>query len=312
MAVFAAGGLQFQPTSELRMTSEDLYLSPLEVRVSYTFLNLTGHDVSGTVAFPMPEISVAEMSERPHKFHGSSLEGDIFDFHVEAAGELIKPQADIYAFVKDRKGVEKDVTEVLRKYRVPVIKPDPTYSTLTTDEMKALVAAGVVDNDEDHHPLWSVRTTFHWQQTFPAGQSISITHRYKPIVGGSWIRANIPSDDGRSQEFCFDKTFARSAQALPADDNGMLGETQLEYILKTGANWAGPIGTFRLEIAKGSADLVSLCPIPGLKLEWRSQSFIAEAKQYTPTTDIKLLFLYRACDKAPCQSNMPSWPGLPR
>ena len=63
LAVFGAGGLQFEQTDKIRMEREDLYLSPREVRVSYVFRNLTDHDVSGRVAFPMPEINVGQMSE---------------------------------------------------------------------------------------------------------------------------------------------------------------------------------------------------------------------------------------------------------
>ena len=50
MAMFGAGGLQFQNTDELQMTSEELYLSAEEVRVTYNFRNLTNHDASGTLS----------------------------------------------------------------------------------------------------------------------------------------------------------------------------------------------------------------------------------------------------------------------
>src|SRR5437660_1278291 len=32
---------------------------------------------------------------------------------------------------------------------------------------------------------WTLKTTYHWEQTFPAGREIVIEHRYKPSVGGS-------------------------------------------------------------------------------------------------------------------------------
>jgi Domain of unknown function (DUF4424) len=294
------------------MTSEDLYLSPLEVRVSYVFLNLTDHDVSGTVAFPLPEIPVSDMSESPHEFHKSSMDGDIFDFHVEAGGRLVKPEADIHASVKGPDGIEKDVTGLLKKYHLPAVDPEPAYGALDANAIKALVTAGVLTDDGDHYPLWSVRTTFHWQQIFPAGKNILITHRYKPVPGGDFHFTKTTQDGGKYLEpWCPDRPFVESVKALPADEDAMLLDRRLEYILKTGANWAGPISRFRLEIDKAGADLVSLCPIPGLKLQRRGQSFVAEASQYVPTTDIKLLFVYRACDKAPCGLN-PSWPGYRR
>lgn len=313
MAAFGAGGLQFQKTDELQMTSEELYLSPKEVRVTYIFRNLTNHDVKGTVAFPMPEISVAEMSESPHKFHKSYLDGDIFDFRIEAGGHLIKPEANIYAFVKDSQGRERDVTPVLRKYRLPVVDPEASYGSLDADAIKTLIAAGVLMDDDERHPLWSVRTTFHWDQVFPARQSIMITHRYRPVIGSDHLPGDISDKESRDYlaPWCLDNGFVSSVKALPADNNGNLLLAKLDYILKTGANWAGPVGHFKLEIDKAGADLVSLCPIPGLKLQRRGQSFVAEARQFTPTTDIKLLFVYRACDKAPCGLEG-TWPGFPR
>jgi hypothetical protein len=72
----------------------------------------------------------------------------------------------------------------------------------------------------------------------------------------------------------------------------MLWHGDLEYILSTGANWAGPIGYFHLELDKSDADLVSLCPIPGLHLVRKGRSFVADAEQYTPTMDIKVMFVY--------------------
>ena len=72
MATIGAGGLQFQKTDDIRMEREDLYLGLQEVRVSYVFRNLTDHDVRMTVAFPMPDVDVLGMSERPHEFHLSS------------------------------------------------------------------------------------------------------------------------------------------------------------------------------------------------------------------------------------------------
>ena len=55
-ANFAAGGITFRRTNEIRMVSEDLFLSTDEVRASYRFRNITNQDMTETVAFPMPDI----------------------------------------------------------------------------------------------------------------------------------------------------------------------------------------------------------------------------------------------------------------
>ena len=149
-------------------------------------------------------------------------------------------------------------------------------------------------------------------QVFPARQEIRVTHRYKPVLGGSVLSTAIDPNKPREYEaaWCPDEAFARAVKKVPADSDNYVLASWLEYVLKTGANWAGPIGIFRLEIHKADADLVSLCPIPGLKLQRRGQSFVAEATNYTPTTDIKALFVYRACNKTLCRNA--DWPGFPR
>lgn len=291
-ATIGAGGLQFQQTNDVRMEHEELYLSPREVRVSYVFRNITSRDVTMTVAFPMPDIDVSEMEETPHDFHLSQNDGDIFDFHVAVDGREIVSDLDARAYRRDRP--DQEVTAILKKYKMPLLWEVPRGVTVTPDN-DALVVEGLLEkSDNDFHANWIVKANFHWQQTFPAGQITRITHRYKPVIGFSW------GPDG-PDVVCPDKAFNAALEALPATRDGTRPYERLDYILKTGGNWAGPISQFRLEIDKGRADLVSLCPVPGLKLQRRGQSFIAEASQYVPTTDIKLMFVYRACAKAPCE-----------
>jgi hypothetical protein len=136
MAVFAAGGLQFQQTNELRMEREELYLSDREVRVDYVFRNITNRDVRGRVAFPMPEIHVGDMSETPHEFHKSKRDGDIFGFRVEVDGVEVTSDFQARAYVKADDETEKDVTELLQKYQILLVDPDFRVAP------KELIAAG--------------------------------------------------------------------------------------------------------------------------------------------------------------------------
>jgi hypothetical protein len=65
----------------------------------------------------------------------------------------------------------------------------------------------------------------------------------------------------------------------------------VQYVLKTGANWQGPIGHFELHIDKGGADLVSTCPIPGLQLQRAPYGFNAGATNYMPVSNLDILFV---------------------
>lgn len=318
-AVFGAGGLQFEQTDKLRMEREELFLSPREIRVSYIIRNPTDRDVRGRVAFPMPEINVGDMNETPHKFHKSGREGDVFDLRAEVNGASVGVESDVRAVIRAANGAERDVTDLLRKYKVPLVDPDD--SRLDRNTLEQLIAAEIFVNgghgpDTFERPAWLLNATYKWTQVFPSRQETRVTLRYKPVLGEAEYSTrhdgNINDPKKFNGEWCPDDAFARAVNKLPATHPAQyvrLG--RLEYFRATGPKWAGPIGTFRLEIDKAGADLVSLCPIPGLKLQRRGKSFVAEAANYAPTTDFKALFVYRACDKAPCDMQG-LWPGYPR
>ena len=134
LAIVAAGGLQFTRTNELQMAREDLYLSPWEVRAAYVFRNLTNHDVTSAVAFPLPDIDVAR--NRPQIFYRSANDGDVFDFHVEVDGQPINAVFDAHAYHG-----QQDVTSLLRNHHLSLLD-EIERPPLGTDAMRELVAAG--------------------------------------------------------------------------------------------------------------------------------------------------------------------------
>jgi hypothetical protein len=305
-AVFAAGGLQFVATDELRMEEERLVLSPTEVAVSYRFKNLTSRDVTMTVAFPLPDIDAAEMSETPHSFHSSANDGDIFNFRVFADGKPVAAQFEARAFTKD--GAE--VTELLRRFGVPLVDKGAEASSevweairkLDPAAVNALEKAGALMPEDDlHHPNWVVKAAYHWEQSFLASGVTAVEHRYEPVLGGSLIAVEDFQRPRFTQGWCPDQALANALRKLPRYEEGAhVAASWLDYVLKTGANWAGPISRFRLEIKKGDADLVSLCPIPGLSLRKEGRSFVADARDFTPRADLKVMFVSGNCQKRPC------------
>jgi hypothetical protein len=69
-------------------------------------------------------------------------------------------------------------------------------------------------------------------------------------------------------------------------------EERIEYVLRTGANWAGPIGSFRLVVDKGDADsLISFCG-EGVKRLSPTQ-FEMRATDFVPRRDLSILILKR-------------------
>src|ERR1700693_818840 len=59
-AELALGGLVFTKNSDVSIESEDLAITPGTVTVRYVFLNQSASPVTLTVAFPLPDIDLAD------------------------------------------------------------------------------------------------------------------------------------------------------------------------------------------------------------------------------------------------------------
>jgi hypothetical protein len=183
---------------------------------------------------------------------------------------------------------------------------DHALNALSPEAVKILAAAGAVYADEwatpgdVKHPGWKVKAAYHWRQTFPAGGEVRIEHRYRPVLGGlpalsaSEVTAAKLANEGawpdEKKGWCLTPSVKREALSQGPPQAGFAA-SWLEYVLRTGANWAGPIGHFRLEIAPDPKGVASTCPIPGLVLKREGRSIIAERADFTPTSDIAVLFI---------------------
>ena len=57
MSHLGAGGLEFITTDKVEMASENLTVSPTQVKVVYTFKNDAATDQHALIAFPLPDIT---------------------------------------------------------------------------------------------------------------------------------------------------------------------------------------------------------------------------------------------------------------
>src|SRR5450755_135515 len=64
-AELAAGGLVLTKNDAIEMESENLYISDKLVRVNYRFKNTSPKDVTVTVAFPLPDVTIDGPEENP-------------------------------------------------------------------------------------------------------------------------------------------------------------------------------------------------------------------------------------------------------
>jgi hypothetical protein len=308
-AELTTGGLVLARTADIEMRAEDLAVSERQIVVRYRFFNRSAGDVTTTVAFPMPDI--AWEGPDTNIAVPVPVSPNFLDFHTLVDGREVAAQNEQKA-VAD--GV--DVSARLQKLGISLApQRETTWAALDALPRAAqdeLVKAGVAVPDDydagkgwEHHlaPKWTLKSTFFWKQTFPAGKEIAVEHRYRPSVGET-VGTMVGSPNIEPQElsryealYCVDKDFIASARkAQHVDASGAmqtpLFEKRIAYVLTTGANWAGPIGDFHLTVDKGAPDsLVSFCADGVRKIG--PTRFEVRHADFTPTQDLHVLILYR-------------------
>jgi hypothetical protein len=305
-AELGTGGLDFVANPDVEMRSEQLFVSTERIQVTYRFFNKSDRPVTNLVAFPVPDITI----EGPDDNIAVPTEDpvNILGFTTTASGQKVIAQVEQKVFAK---GVER--TAVLRQLGIPLAPQlKATYDALDRlpkTQWQGLIDMGLADINEygtnpngvmDKHlePRWTLKTTYYWQQTFPPHQELVIEHRYKPSVGstaGSIVGSPYGGDlRPYTTKYCMDPGFVtaatRAQQAAASRKNAYVTERRIDYILKTGANWAGPIADFTLTVDKGKPDnLVSFCATGVQKIS--PTQFQVHYTDFTPTADLAILIL---------------------
>jgi hypothetical protein len=266
-AMTSAGGLVLTRSAEIDMVSEDLFVSVAQVRVHYVFRNRSPRDINVTVAFPMPDRDLSQL--------GHQDVGYPSDFHTMVAGRPVTAALERHAVARGR-----DQTALLNSLHIP-LAPDAEGIGHITAALTALPAArqaelrrlGLMGNDEYATetvvPMWTLRDTWHWQQTFPAGRDLVVDHRYRPGAGSSpGLQLGDPAyrrtADGRAEmaTICPDPAFLATLDRWNRQQSmsNEIDNESIGYVLTTGGNWRSPIGSFRLVVDKGDArNIVSFC-----------------------------------------------------
>lgn len=306
-AELATGGLIFVQNNHVEMRSEDLFVSSAEIRVRYVFFNKTDRDVTVLVAFPMPEIRIE------HQDQALSVPTDdpvnMLEFSTSVNGKAVETRVEQRVVAA---GIDR--TQFLRDLGLPLAPHLPATNDaldrLPRDKWDELVRVGLGEIEEydigkgmQQHlsARWGLHTTFYWEQTFAAGAETAVEHRYRPSVGetagtslGSPHSAKEPWLAHYTRKYCLEKDFmaavGRSKKGPKGDHGAPFSEERIEYILKTGANWSGPIGEFRLVVDKGEPDnLVSFCG-EGIKKISPTQ-FEMRKKDFRPEGNLSILIL---------------------
>ncbi|MFB9269867.1 DUF4424 domain-containing protein [Bradyrhizobium erythrophlei] len=305
-AELSIGGLQFVRTNDVAMESEDLHIALDRISVRYQFANTTTKPVTLTVAFPLPDI---DLSEAENIALPSSDPVNFVDFETRVDGSPVPLTIDQRAMVGN-----KDVSALLRQLKLPLLPiggreirvadlPAATRTRLVDDGL--LMPAGTSDNGRQRYvPGWTTKTSAVRQQVFPPTRTVIVEHQYRPSVGSSpdtILRWSLRQSSALSQEVARYRKEYCVTDALLAEldkragnsqaNTAKLQERRISYVLRTGANWAGPIRSFRLAIDPGGSDhLVSFCP-GRLKAPSTGSPLEYTASDFKPEVDLKILMI---------------------
>jgi hypothetical protein len=313
-----ATGLVFGQTDQVVMVEEDLFIGLDRIAVDYVFRNVSDRDFTTEVIFPMPPISLEELSNSDFNLPPDLGQVNLLNFTVTLDGLAVPVQLDRIAVMapgwdRDRPLAAQydtpgdDVTALLRNAGITELSTDPAVAArevlaLPVRARQRLEDAGLIwlstyGGTLEATPLWSVALRFHWTQTFPAGAEVRISHGYdnRPTKGNiSWKHGgNGEYHDLITRLYCVDEGTSKAMeQALnflrdgKAESFGYAVYT--DYVLRTANSWAGPIGKFRLTLDKGDpGNVISLC-IDGVTRTGPT-TFVVEKTDFVPDRDLEIL-----------------------
>jgi len=290
----ANSALMLTRNAAIAVKSEKLYVSDKAVRVTYSIVNTSTKDVTLAVAFPIPDVTSDGPEDVPHIPDPNSP--NFLDFHITVNGKTPPASIEQQAILN---GVNE--TAYLAKLGLPV---SPYFDATDTalDHMPAaqqdlLIKQGLAMVLDDGPPrtligAWTLKTTFAWTQTFPAGQTVIVEHDYAPSIGTQAVLVGTPADMASNlAQYCVDGGFIAQAEKLLAGTHAgpNLSPEFVGYGL-AGATWAAPIGDFQMTIDKGSpAAVVSFCGTGVTKTG--PTTFAVHYTNFTPKTDVEVLLL---------------------
>ncbi len=310
-AAIGVGGLELRQNDAISMDSEDLFISRERVRVKYRFTNRSNKDVETLVSFPLPSIP---WGIAPYLSEQGYPNWDNLRFSTKVDG---KPATLTRA---DRVEVNgKDVSARLKQLGWPIDYWEnyefmEKLIGLPEKQKATALKEGLLrrpsDDPKSVEPAWQLVTHITRKQIFPAGKTITVEHEYVPVAGGSVGGAMVAeyrkNPETRfadyAKQYCidraflagFDKTYAAKLKAYASKGDDYAGvphaEHWVRYVLKSGANWKGPIKNFRLVIEKDKPDnLLSFCGTGVKKIS--PTRFEMRKTNFEPSADLDILIV---------------------
>ena len=198
-------------------------------------------------------------------------------------GKLVELQAEQRAFLLAPGKPEVEITGRLKSLHIPLVPMQEAagaaLAALRAPECKALIDAGVIldlGEGKGDYKIWfrSGRCARNSGATrfFLRAGTLFVEQTYTPGTGSqSTLSFGAPdlsaAERARYRKtYCTDAPFTKAAQtSVPrgersAPEGAGVRTISPPYVITSGGNWAGPIGTFRLTVNKGDPKtLVSFC-----------------------------------------------------
>lgn len=289
------GGVEYIKNKNISMHSEDLYLSKNEVRVNYEFKNLSHQDITETILFPMPAVP----SSRESDYADTTATYDNFKIWVN--GQSITPDWHVRTFMspiifdegyKTYADTSIDTTAISKACGISdadMMAPWTSQVDVEAINQKLLACdnkalEGFIYDKTEPYLFWDSQVIYSWKQTFKAKATTKIKHTYAPLVGGS-----VHLDSSQYDDFCVDNAIKRSLMKYEIHPY-----RALSYVLTTGANWAKPIGNFKLTVERDPNELVSFCwKGKGKIKKIAPTTFEIKETNFVPTHDFDVAFISR-------------------
>jgi hypothetical protein len=309
MARVGAGGIVLVKSECVRMLEEVLEISTSRISVKYRFYNDSTEDIRTMVAFPMPPYqwtsghAMWDRNQKPVSTFQAFVNGHPVE--TRTITRALIGRVDVTGKLR-RAGLTERQIRTFAGSRVSE-DGERLVDDLTRTQKRAVKKLGRAD---EPGPPWTVASTIVWKQAFPAGKEVVVEHGYVPFVGTAYT---VPYREGHrrsdfpvyptaagvpegTDEVCLDAATQKSiddridALKTGGPDEVQVSLRDVEYVLGTGRNWKGPIGTFTLRIKKDSPDqMVSLC-FPGQRREVGSGVYEFTKKDFVPQDRLVVYF----------------------
>jgi Domain of unknown function (DUF4424) len=282
----ATGGLIFAPNLNLEIEQQDVTISADLTQVTYAIRNNDSAAQTIVIAFPLADID-ANVPPEMHTEFAVATPANFMDFVITVDGRRPTTTLEQRAHA-----VGLDVTKAIIDAGLPMFPLSADLAQRISDLDPAvrtdLIERGVLRLDDDQLlPAWTLKTTAHWRQSFPAGQTLALLLAYKPMAGRN------PFSSGNLQPLkkavCVDAAQEQSVMRL-ASAGAPLTMVSVAYSAHPGAEALGPVGRFRLIVDRATPKSVVATCRQGLSLSGPT-TYDWTAINYAVDEDFRVMFV---------------------